>query len=270
MTIYVEDREFAADLAGTVCHGYFSRHGGVSRGLYKSLNCGQDVGDKTVHVKRNHEIVTENMGMAPDQLVTLEQCHKAQCVMVEQAWKSDARPIADAMVTDRPGYLLGIITADCGPVLFYGEKDNGAPVVGAAHAGWRSAFGGVIDSTVKAMLEAGALLDGLCVSIGPCIGPESYQVSTAFKAEFLAQDKENESFFEVREEDADLKFRGGCYFDLPAYIEDRAHKCGIQKVSRLNLDTYGNRVDYFSHRHATRRGGEVCGRQLSVIGIKNS
>lgn len=246
-----------------VRHGFFGRHGGVSEGLFHSLNCGFSTGDVRENVVENRDRVAEAIGTAPEMLVTVHQVHGNECIYVPQNWEADP-PKADAMVTDVPGLALGILTADCGPVLFCGEKGDGSPVVGAAHAGWGGALRGVLENTVKAMLKTGCSQDSLRVVIGPCIGPESYEVSDSFVGPFLEQDQDNARFFKS----GALQRKGHTMFDLPSYIRKRLETAGVGYIYEMAIDTYSHEMEYFSHRRMTHRNEPNSGRQISVAMIK--
>lgn len=242
-------------------HGFFGRNGGASKGLYDSLNCGAGSDDNPDHVLENKKRALHAIGGHDAALVTLQQIHSAECVDVHGPWQNGYVPEADAMVTDTPNCALGILTADCGPVLFYGEKEDGSPVVGAAHAGWGGALRGILENTVIKMKDKGARPESLRAVIGPSIGPDSYEVSEDFAAPFLQQSLDNRRFFKAAARDGHLMF------DLPSYIEDRLRYAGIEKVIKLPVDTYTDENDYFSYRRTTHRKEPDYGRQISVIMI---
>jgi YfiH family protein len=243
----------AARLHG-VPHGFFGRRGGVSEGLFASLDLGRRSQEVDAWIGENRRRVVETVrpGAA---LCTLYQVHSAEVIVVEAAYSHDARPNADALVTDRPGLLLGILTADCAPVLF---ADRDAGVVGAAHAGWKGALGGVTDSTVAAMERLGARRERIVAAIGPCIARASYEVDDGFLRTFAAADAANERFF------ADAR-DGHHQFDLEAYVAHRLAAAGLTRIEALGLDTYADEARFFSFRRATHRGEADYGRQISVI-----
>ena len=241
-----------------IIHGFFTRNGGASEGIFASLNCGYGSGDKSEDIIENRKRVAEALGV--ENLLTVYQIHSPLCAMVREPWERGNEPKVDAMVTDRPGLMLGILTADCGPVLFQGTKHDGSPVIGAAHAGWGGAVGGVLENTIQAMLDLGVDKESLRAALGPCIGPESYEVSDGFEEPFLAHDARAARFFK--------KGRAGhAMFDLPSYIEFRLSNAGISSVSILRHDTYKEESEFFSYRRATHRGEKDYGRQISVIAI---
>ncbi len=236
-------------------HGFLGRGGGVSEGAMASLNCGWGSGD-------DRALIVENRRRAADAvlpgapIVSPYQVHGID-VLEAGDWSDGDRPQADALVTDRPGILLGILTADCAPVLF---ADREAGVIGAAHAGWRGALGGVTDTTIAAMEKLGAERGRIVAAIGPTIARASYEVDQAFPEPFLAADAEAERFF------ADGP-AGKPHFDLPAYLIDRLGKAGLRQVEALGLDTCARDDDFYSFRRSTHRGEPGYGRQISLIGI---
>lgn len=247
---------------GPIFHGFFGRQGGVSDGLYESLNCGAGSNDAADKVSRNRALVAEQAGCAPEHLLSLYQVHSDRCIVVRSPDDVQPKPEADALVTDVPGLALGVLTADCGPVLFYGEKEGGASVVGAAHAGWGGALGGVLESTVNQMLELGAEQASLRAAIGPCISKASYEVSEDFALPFLKEDDENERFFMAGQKEGHLMF------DLSGYCALKLAKLGLKHVFIKDMDTYSNEDQFFSYRRTTHRKEEDYGRQVSVISIK--
>jgi YfiH family protein len=237
-------------------HGFLGRHGGVSAGELAGLNAGFGSGDDREAIAENR--VRAIAAVLPGaELATVHQIHSANVVRVERPWAQDERPHADAMVTDRPGVLLGILTADCAPVLL---ADPEAGIVGAAHAGWRGALGGVTDSVIAAMEDLGARRERIAAAVGPCIGRDSYEVDEAFRANFLHADLGNERFFAAGP-------AGKPHFDLEAYVVERLKSAGIASVEALRLDTYPDADRFFSYRRATHRGEADYGRQISMIGV---
>lgn len=245
----------AATLAA-VRHGFLGRTGGVSTGLVAGLNVGLGAGDEPQAVAENRRRAAE--AVAPGaRLVTVYQIHSAHCVTVAEPWPEDGRPEADALVTDRPGLVLGVVTADCAPVLF---ADAAAGVIGAAHAGWKGALGGVTDATVAAMEALGARRDRISAAIGPCIAPASYEVDLAFRDRFLAADPGNARHFGAGR-------AGHCQFDLPGYVAARLAAAGLRAVECLGADTYALPDRFYSFRRATHRGEPSYGRQFSLISV---
>lgn len=238
-----------------VAHGFLGRRGGVSTGVVAGLNVGQGSADDPAAIARNRELAREAV-LPCARLVTNYQVHSALCVEAGE-WADNARPQADALVTDRPGLLLGVLGADCPPVLF---ADAEAGVVGAAHAGWKGAFGGVTDSTVQAMEKLGARRDKISAAIGPCIAQASYEVNEAFRARFLAQAEANAAFFAPGKP-------GHWQFDLEAYVADRLAQFGVGRIEKLGLDTYAAPDRFYSFRRATHRAEPDYGRQIALIGL---
>lgn len=241
-------------------HGFFGRQGGVSRGIYDSLNCGIASQDEPEAVRENRRLVAKEMGVRRERFMTLRQVHGDVCVDVVNLWNG-AGPEADAMVTDQPGIALGILTADCAPVLLSGRTGEGKPVIGAAHAGWKGALGGILESTVSAMAAKGVEPGNIRAAIGPCIGVESYEVGGDFRDPFMQHDAESVAFF------FNHATKGKYLFDLPGYAAWRLKKAGVHHISVKGIDTCFNEEDYFSFRRATHRKEPDYGRQASVIVI---
>ena len=240
-------------------HGFLGRRGGASTGDLAGLNVGYGSKDDRSAIDQNRRRAIA--AVLPDaELATVHQIHSSKAVFVEQPWSQDQRPHADAMVTDRPGLLLGILTADCAPVLF---ADAATGVIGAAHAGWRGALAGVTDSTIAAMEEVGARRERIHAAVGPCIGRISYEVDDAFRARFLDADEANARFFATGP-------AGKPHFDLEAYVVHRLVAAGIGEVEGLHLDTYADPDRFYSYRRATHRGEAGYGRQVSLIGLSSS
>jgi hypothetical protein len=248
----------------SVFHGFFGRQGGVSDGVYDSLNCGLGTDDAQAHVNENRRRVSEYVGVKPENLLSLYQVHGKDCLTVDVPWALDKnRPKADAFVTDKPGLGLGVLTADCVPVLFTGKKQDNAPVIGAAHAGWKGALGGVLNSTVTAMMTLGAVKETIRVCIGPCIAKASYEVDKDFALPFLKENDESERFFHVAKKDGHLMF------DLAGYCAWRLFREGVKNVLILDRDTYTQENDFFSYRRAIHRKEQDYARQISVIAIQS-
>nr|WP_314442183.1 peptidoglycan editing factor PgeF [uncultured Sphingomonas sp.] len=236
-------------------HGFLGRAGGVSEGAMTSLNCGWGSGDERALIVENRRRAADAV-LAGARIVSPYQVHGIQ-VLEAGDWSEDERPHADALVTDRPGILLGILTADCAPLLF---ADREAGVVGAAHAGWRGALGGVAEATIAAMERLGAERTRIAAAIGPTIARASYEVDHAFPEPFLAADPGAERFF------ADGP-AGKPHFDLSAFLLHRLGEAGLRQVEALGLDTYARAEDFFSFRRSTHLGEPSYGRQLSLIGL---
>ncbi|MBU3078304.1 peptidoglycan editing factor PgeF [Sphingomonas quercus] len=238
-------------------HGFLGRAGGVSTGIHAGLNVGFGSDDDRAAIVENRRraVAAVLPGAA---LVTVHQVHSAEAVAVTAPFPDEARPHADALVTDRPGLLLGILTADCVPILF---ADRDAGVVGAAHAGWKGAFGGVVAATVAAMAGLGARAERITAAVGPCIGRASYEVDDGFLRRFCMDDAENERFF------LDGQREGHHQFDIEAYVAHRLAEAGVTRAELVGLDTYADEARFFSYRRATHRGEPGYGRQISLIGM---
>jgi YfiH family protein len=239
-----------------VRHAYFTRRGGVSDGLFHSLNCGFGSGDSEARVARNRAIAMDLLGICGDRLVTCRQVHSARVVTVADPWGRENAPRADAMVTRVRGLALGVLAADCAPVLFV---DPVARIVGAAHGGWRGALAGVAEATVAAMVALGAERARIRAGIGPCIGPASYEVGPEFPRPIVAEDAAAAAYF------APAPRPGRSLFDLAGYLAHRLRRCGVAAIDRVAHDTVAEARDFFSYRRAHRRGEPAYGRGLSAI-----
>ena len=239
-------------------HGFFTRQGGVSEGIYASLNCGVGSADERAHVMENRARVTADLGVAADRLATPYQVHSPDVVTVDAVWPVGEGPKADAVVTNRPGIAIGVGTADCGPVLF---ADGAAGVVGAAHAGWKGAFTGVLEATVAAMEALGARRERIVAVLGPTISRSAYEVGPEFRARFLEADAANDAFFTPSGRAEHHQF------DLPAFIGMRLRAAGLGTVDDLALCTYADPARFFSYRRTTHAGEPDYGRLLHAITI---
>ncbi len=237
-------------------HGFLGRQSGISGGPYGGLNVGVGSDDDPAAISENRRRAAAAV-MPGAALVTLYQIHSADVVLVSAPFDDGVRPRADALVTDRPGLLLGILTADCAPVLF---ADMQAKVIGAAHAGWKGALAGVTDSTISAMEGLGADRSRIVAVIGPCISRMSYEVDDAFARRFGEADPANEHFFSGGRD-------GHHQFDLEGYVASRLASAGIGHVEILGLDTYSDPERFFSFRRSTHRNEPDYGRQISLIGL---
>ena len=237
-------------------HGFLGRQGGVSGGIFEGLNVGLGSSDDPAAVSENRARAVAAV-MPGAALVTLHQVHSADIVSVTAPFADGERPRADALVTNRLGLLLGILTADCVPVLFGDAK---AGVIGAAHAGWKGAIGGVTDATIAAMESLGADRNRIVAAIGPCIGRASYEVRDEFALNFTAHDPANERFFSGGKP-------GHQFFDIEGYVTHRLATAGITRIDVVGLDTVSDPARFFSYRRATLAGEADYGRQISLIGI---
>jgi YfiH family protein len=243
-------------LSPGVRHAFFTRNGGVSEGVYASLNGGVGSRDTPEAVAVNRALMAEVLGVAPGRLLVPFQVHSPDVVVVSAPWASAERPRCDGVVTTRPGLALGVTGADCGMILF---ADAGAGVIGAAHAGWKGALTGVMEATVESMVARGASRDHICAGLGPCIAQASYEVGPEFVARFAASDSASDSFF-VPSVNA-----GRSMFDLHGYIGERVRRAGIGRFEDSGLDTYADEQRFFSYRRTTHRNEPDYGRLVAAI-----
>ena len=243
-----------------VRHAFFTRDGGVSDGVYTSLNGGPGSKDAPAKVVENRARMAAALGVPTDHLLTAYQIHSPEVVVIDAPWASDQRPRADAIVTRRPGIAIGVTTADCGPVLF---ADPQAGVIGAAHAGWRGAATGVLEATIGAMERCGAERGRIAAALGPMIRQPNYEVGPEFVARFEAADAANGRFFRPspRPEHA--------LFDLPGYIAARLAAAGISRIEDLGHCTYADGTRFFSYRRSTHRSEADYGRHINAIALGN-
>lgn len=240
-----------------VRHGFFTRGGGVSGGLYASLNLGRGSRDDPAAVEENRARAAAWFGLAPHALLTAYQVHSADAVAAE-AFAGGGRPEGDAVVARSPGVACGALSADCAPVLL---ADAEARVVAAAHAGWRGALGGIVEATVAAMERAGAERGRIAAAVGPCIAPASYEVADDFRAAFAARAPEAAAFLTPRGS------AGRGSFDLPGFVLDRLARAGVGRAEWVGHDTYADEARFFSNRRAFHRAEPDYGRLLSAIAL---
>jgi YfiH family protein len=246
-----------ARLAG-ISHGFFTRGGGVSEGVYATLNGGTGSDDAPDKVAENRARMAAALGVAPDRLLTAYQVHSPDVVVAERPWTREDRPRADAIVTRTPGLAVGVSTADCGPLLF---ADSQAGVVGATHAGWRGALTGVVEATIAAMEMLGADRGRIAAALGPTIRQPNYEVGPEFVERFLAADPINARFF------ASAEREGHAMFDLAGYIAERVQRAGIDDFEDLGLCTYAEPERFFSYRRMTRLREADYGRHVNAIAL---
>ena len=239
-----------------VAHGFFGRKGGVSKGAVAGLNCGLGSADDPVDVETNRRLAAAAI-LPGAPLASVYQIHSPTAVIVTEAMPNDERPKADALVTDRKDLLLGIVTADCAPVLL---ADAEAGVVAAAHAGWKGATAGVTDQAIAAMISLGARVERIAAAVGPCIARASYEVDHGFAERILANDPDNDRFLGEGPV-------GNPHFDLEAYVVARLAAAGVRRIEAMGLDTYQLENRYYSYRRATHRIEPTYGRQISLIGL---
>lgn len=249
-----------SERAGKVVkHGYFTREGGVSDGIYRGLNVGLGSNDDRARVEENRARVSAWFGAEPHRLATLHQVHSPDAVIVDGSYDG-TRAEADALVTATPGLVIGVLSADCGPVLF---ADAEAGVIGAAHAGWKGALGGVLESTIEAMISLGARRDRISASLGPSISRRNYEVGTEFVERFLERDPAYAVFFSPSARE------GHAMFDLPGLTTKRLTDAGVT-AENLDLCTYADEQRFFSYRRTTHRSEPDYGRQISAISIREA
>jgi YfiH family protein len=241
-----------------VHHAFFTREGGVSNGIYASLNGGVGSNDRPQSVAENRTRMAAALSVAPGQLITAYQIHSPDVVVAEKSWSESERPRADGIVTRVPGLAIGISTADCGPVLF---ADSEARIIGAAHAGWRGALTGVLEATLVAMEKLGAKRTRIVAALGPMIRQPNYEVGTDLVDRFLAADRDNMQFF------AQAGRAGHSQFDLPGYIAARLKRAGLSEVEDLGHCTYADPARFFSYRRATHRAEPDYGRHVNAIAL---
>jgi len=244
---------------GAVRHGFFSREGGVSDGPYASLNCGVSSGDDPARVAENRARAMARLGMSAGALCTVRQVHSARVLTVRKRLSGHQPVEADALVSNRAGVALGVVCADCAPVLI---ADPSAGVIGCAHAGWRGALGGVIGATVAAMTELGARPERMSAAVGPCIAQASYEVGPELQAQFLTQDPANAALF------APVAGSDRLLFDLKGYVSHRLERAGVADCTALPHDTLVEEERFFSARRTRRAGGERFGLLLSAISLE--
>ena len=237
-------------------HGFFTRRGGVSQGVYASLNVGVGSRDAPEAVMENRAYVAAALGVDPERLAAPFQIHSPDAIAISESWPPGARPRCDALVTATPRLALGVTGADCGMILF---ADRRAQVIGAAHAGWKGALAGVVEATVAAMEGLGARRGDVVAALGPCIGHESYEVGPEFVAAFADAGDDTARYFTPG------RRAGRSMFDLNAYIAERASRAGVGRFEDLRLDTYADEHRFFSYRRATHRKEPDYGRLISVI-----
>jgi polyphenol oxidase len=250
----------APSLAGLdgIQHRFFTRRGGVSSGLYSSLNCGYGSGDAPEKVGENRARAMAALDLAADKLVTCHQIHSPEVVVVETPWRREDNPKADALVTMKRGVALGILTADCTPVLF---ADASAGIIGAAHAGWRGALAGIVEATVDAMERLGARRGQIRAVLGPMIRQDNYEVGPDLIARFRDEDSASDPFFRPAARE------GHALFDLAGYIAARLRRADIRQVEDLGLCTYADAARFFSFRRSTHRAEADYGRHVNAIAL---
>ncbi len=244
--------------ASGISHGFFTREGGHSRGIFASLNCGMGSGDDKDIVRMNRTVVADALAVSEPNLITAFQVHSPNVIVAERPWEVGERPRADGMVTAIPGLAIAVLTADCGPILF---ADAHARVIGAAHAGWKGALHGVTGATLDAMEALGASRSRITAVLGPMISKAAYEVGPEFPARYVDADSVNKKFFTPSPR------AGHAMFDLAGYLEERLRREGAGRVINLGLCTFSDEPRFFSYRRTTHRAEKDYGRQISAIAL---
>lgn len=255
----IESPLLSDSAAGVIAHGFFTRQGGVSQGIYQSLNVGLGSQDERAAIAENRRRVAAWFGQPSERLATVNQVHSPRAVRVDDSYRGE-RPEADALVTATPGLVLGVLSADCGPILF---ADAQARVIGAAHAGWKGALTGVLEATIEAMIDLGATRDGIYACLGPSITARHYEVGPEFVARFLEADADSARFFTPSDRP------DHSMFDLPGFTLKRLTAAGV-RAETLGLCTYEDEPRFFSYRRKTHRNEPDYGRQISAISIREA
>jgi YfiH family protein len=238
-------------------YGFFTRNGGVSTGIYESLNCGPGSSDKTEDVVENRQRVADTFS-GNKKLITICQIHSNKVVIIENSNDLNPLPEGDALVTRSPDVILGVLTADCVPVLF---ADTENQIIGAAHAGWRGAFEGVLENTIQTMEGLGAKKESIRCIVGPCIAQNNYEVDNGFYENFISRSSENDIFFTASEKEKHHMF------NLRAYVNKRLTQANITNIANVDVDTYANEQQFFSWRRSYHQGKTDYGRQVSAIAL---
>lgn len=259
MPLPIESPLLSSSSNGDIRHGFFTRQGGVSQGIYRGLNVGLGSHDDQAAVNENRTRVANWFGQPLERLATVHQVHSPDVATVSGDYDGE-RPQCDALVTATPGIVLGVLSADCGPILF---ADAEAGVIGAAHAGWKGALGGVLENTIDAMVELGAKRERITACLGPSISQQNYEVGPEFIERFLSFDPAYQSYFEASEK------TGHAMFDLQKLTVDRLLKAGV-KAHSLDICTYPDTERFFSYRRTTHAAEPDYGRQISAIAITES
>lgn len=242
---------------GQIKHGFFSRAGGKSSGVFGTLNCKITTNDSKKNVEENRLIAMKKLNLLQSKLCLSKQIHGNRVEIISKTFKNNIE--ADGLVTKTPGLALGVLSADCAPLLIADKKKK---IVGAAHCGWRGSLNGIIEEIIKKMIETGSKMHDLCAAIGPCIGPDSYEVGNDFIEEFKRKDNQSITFFKKTDYNKQL-------FNLPGYVQYRLENIGVRNIYNVNIDTYKNNNLYFSFRMSSHIGEKDFGCQLSVISIEN-
>tara|TARA_B100000029_G_scaffold50433_1_gene45861 strand:- start:703 stop:1464 length:762 start_codon:yes stop_codon:yes gene_type:complete len=242
----------------TINHCFFSRKNGVSKGIYSGLNCGLGSKDKIQNIKKNIKIVCKFIGCKENKLITLRQRHTNKVIHLRTSNKIKSKLVGDGIVTQERGLGIGILTADCMPLIFYDPQKK---IIGGAHAGWKGAFSGIIQNTIRKFLKLGSNKKNIICAIGPCISKKNYTVKSNFYNKFIRKDKKNKKFFS--------SFKNDEYkFDLRNYANDILKKMNIKNIENIHIDTFSRKKSYFSYRRSLLNGDGDYGRCISIIFMK--
>jgi len=241
----------------TIRHGFFNKKGGLSKGIYKSLNCGIGSSGKKKNINRNLKIACSKISSSYEKLILLHQIHSNKFYFLNKNYKKNKRKlIGDALITNKKKLIIGVLTADCAPILIY-DKDR--KIISAIHAGWKGAYKGIIKKVIKFLIKNGSESKNLVASIGPCISQKSYEIKNDFKAKFLKQHKKNQIFFK--------KIKNKTYFSLNKYIYYQLRSLGLKKIDIIDRDTYNQKNNFFSARRSIHKKENDYGRNISIIMI---
>tara|TARA_B100001996_G_scaffold9542_1_gene8037 strand:+ start:7572 stop:8336 length:765 start_codon:yes stop_codon:yes gene_type:complete len=240
-------------------HCFFSKKNGFSKGIYESLNCGLGSNDKKENIIKNLNFVSKNMNIKLENLILMQQSHSNKVTVVNEKNKNNKRINADALITKLKGVALGVLTADCVPIILYDEMNQ---IIGCVHAGWRGAISGIIENTLNKFKEIGSN-NKISVSVGPCIGSKNYEVDLEFYKNFLKESEENHVFFSKKN---NKKF----HFSIRSYVNNKIKNCGITNIDNINADTFKDSDNFYSYRRSQKLGEDDYGRCISTISLINS
>jgi polyphenol oxidase len=240
-----------------ISHGFFNKNGGISKGIYRSLNCGAGSKDKISNIKKNLKIVKKKISKNSKEIFLVKQVHGNKFIFLSKSSNIKNRSVnADAIITEKKKFPIAVLTADCVPLLIFDKKRK---MIAAIHAGWRGAYKGIIKKVIKFMFSRGCKKDDMIVAIGPCISVESYEIKKQFKDKFIKKDKENIKFFK--------NIKNKIYFDLPKYAKKQVKLNKIKNINLLNIDTFDKKNNFFSARRSLRLNHSDYGRNISIIMI---
>jgi len=240
-----------------ISHGFFNKDGGISKGIYKSLNCGASSNDKRANIKKNLKIVKKKIGKKSKEIFLVKQVHGNKFIFLNKNSNIKSRSVnADAIITEKKNFPIAVLTADCVPLLIFDKRRK---MIAAIHAGWRGAYNGIIQKVIRFMFSKGCKKDDMVVAIGPSISMKSYEVKKQFKSKFIKKDKKNIKFFKSK--------NNKIYFDLPNYVKKQVKLNQIKNINLLNIDTFNKKNNFFSARRSLRLNHNDYGRNISIIMI---